>query len=309
MDCPQQAHYGLSLIGPVIYTFGSAEQKARYLPGILTGDTWWCQGYSERGAGSDLASLQTKAERDGDTWVVSGHKIWTTYAHWADMMFALVRTSPGAKKQDGISLMLIPMSSPGITVRPITTIDMAHHVNEVFLDEVRVPHANLVGQEGAGWAYGKFLLDRERGVGAMQRRLKRGVERLRAWAAACPGGDGQPLTEDPVFADRLAQLEIEVLALEMTTLRVLSDMTAGIEPGARASVLKLRSAELIQRTAEMAVEAQGLSGLLFEAEGNAELPSGAPELMRNHLYNRAVTIFGGSAEVQRDIIARRLLGL
>ncbi len=307
-DAPPQAHYGLSLIGPVLYTFGSAEQKARWLPGILSGEVWWCQGYSERQAGSDLASLQTKAVRDGDHYVVTGHKIWTTFAHWADMMFALVRTGGGTKRQEGISMLLIPMDSPGLTRRPIITIDHAHHVNEIFFDEVRVPAANLVGEEGKGWTYGKFLLDRERGVGATHRRLKRGVQRLHELAARAPGNDGRPLAEDVVFADRLAQLEIEVMALEMTTLRVLADMSGGREPGARSSILKLRASELLQRITETAVEALGYDAAPFIALGNDALPEGAPHAMRNYLHFRAATIYGGSSEIQRTLVARRLLG-
>jgi alkylation response protein AidB-like acyl-CoA dehydrogenase len=308
-DAPPQAHYGLSLIGPVLYTFGSAAQKARWLPGILSGDVWWCQGYSERQAGSDLAALQTKAVRDGDHFVVSGHKIWTTFAHWADMMFALVRTGGGTKRQEGISMLLIPMDSLGLTLRSVVTIDHAHHVNEIFFDEVRVPAANLVGEEGRGWTYGKFLLDRERGVSATHRRLKRGVQRLHELAREAPGDDGRPLAEDPVFADKLAQLEIEVLALEMMTLCVLAEISKGEEPGARSSVLKLRASELLQRITEMAVKASGYDAAPFVPLGNASLPEGAPHRMRDYLHFRAATIYGGSSEIQRTLIARRILGL
>ncbi len=308
-DAPMHAQYGLGLIGPVLYTFGSDQQKEKFLPGIVAGETWWCQGYSERQAGSDLAALETRAVRDGDHYIVTGHKVWTTFAQWADFMFALVRTGGGTKRQDGISMLLIPMDSPGLERRPIITIDHAHHVNEIFFDGVRVPVANRVGAEGQGWSYGKFLLDRERGLGATQRRLKRGVQRLWERAREQPGDDGRPLAEDPLFADRLTKLEIEVLALEMTALRVLADAARGEEPGARASVLKLRSAELIQGITELAVSTLGYDGALFHALGNGMLPDGAPHLLRNYLHFRATTIYGGSSEVQRSVIAKRLLGL
>lgn len=308
-DCPQQAHFGLSLIGPVLYTFGDKAQRRRHLPGILSGDVWWCQGYSERQAGSDLAALQTHAVRDGDDYVVNGHKIWVTYAHWADMMFALVRTSREEKRQRGISMLLIPMDTKGVTVRPIETLDRAPQINEITLDDVRVPVANRVGAEGSGWGYGKFLLARERGVGATQRRLRRAVERLRDRLRRAPAPDGRPLAEDPLVADRLAQLEIEVIGLEVTVLRVLAELEAGREPDARSSMLKIRSAELLQRITEMAVEASGAEALPFIPLEDATLPPGAPHAVRNYLYTRATTIFGGSAEIQRNVIARQILGL
>jgi len=301
------------MVGPVIYTFGTPEQKSRYLPKILSGDEWWCQGYSEPGAGSDLASLKTKAVADGDHYVVSGHKIWTTQAHFADMMFCLVRTDFAAKPQEGISFLLMDMKSPGITVRPIVTLDEGHTVNEVFLDEVRVPKSNLVGREGQGWTYAKFLLGHERTLIAGVARSKQRLRQLKniARAELC---DGRPLIEDDGFRHKLASVEIELMALEYTNLRVLADEAAGKGPGPEASLLKIKGSEIQQSLAELACEALGNYALAFDrlAPGS-NLPPVGPDhgqgVVANYFYGRAATIYGGSNEIQRNVVAKMVLGL
>lgn len=312
-DCPPQSPFGLSMVGPVIYTYGSEEQKAHYLPRIISAEDWWCQGYSEPGSGSDLASLKTKAVIDGDDYIVDGHKIWTTEAHFADRMFCLVRTDFSAKTQEGISFLLIDMKTPGITVRPIITIDEGHSVNEVFLDQVRVPRKNLIGKEGKGWTYAKFLLGNERTGIAQVARSKKSVRRIKEIAQA-EHSDGRSLIEEPVFRDKLAQLEIELMALEMTNLRMLADAASGKGPGPETSILKIRGSEIGQRLSELAIEALGYYAVAFELprDGmNEPLPGpGYGEgLMGNYLYGRAYSIYGGSNEIQRNILAKMVLGL
>jgi len=307
-DAPVQYHQGLELIGPIIFTFGNAEQKARYLPRILSSDDWWCQGYSEPNAGSDLASLTTRAVRDGDHYVVSGQKLWTSYAHVANRMFCLVRTAPDARKQAGISLLLLDMDMPGVSIRPIITMDEIHHTNEVFLDNVRVPVANLIGEEGQGWSYGKVLLDRERGVtAATTLRLSQQVRGARAAATAARTAAGR-LIDDPATAQRLAQLEIEVVALEMMVMRTMAEAASGQDSGPRASMIKVRWSELLQEVTEFWVEALGYGAAAFaplsEANAGAE-----PWPMLGMLYSRVTSIYGGANEIQRNIIARRALGL
>ena len=220
-DCPRLSPFGLTMVGPVIYTFGSERQKERYLPRILASDDLWCQGYSERGAGSDLASLQTRAVRDGGDYVVNGHKIWTSHAHHADWMFCLTRTSSEGKRQEGISFLLIPMSTPGITVRPIVSIDKNHYLNEIFFDDVRVPAENRIGDENKGWTYAKFLLGHERTGIAGVSKFKRKVELLRE-VALQERDAGSTLIEDDAFARRLAEIECRLTALEFTQLRLLA---------------------------------------------------------------------------------------
>lgn len=306
---PIQFHQGLELIGPIIFTYGSAEQKARFLPGIVNADHWWCQGYSEPGAGSDLASLRTSAVRDGDHYVLNGQKMWTSYAHVASHMFVLARTSQEAKRQQGISLLLVGMDTPGLRVQPIATMDEKHHTNEVFLDDVRVPVANLVGEEGRGWEYGKVLLDRERMVSAATAiHLPQVLDGVRDAARRRTVG-GVPLAEQPGFASRLAQVEIEAIALETMVLRLMADAAAGQDSGPRGSMVKLRWSELYQRAIELWVEALGPEAAHFRGLDGAAAAPDLPYAMQGALYSRVTSIYGGSSEIQHNIIARRALGL
>ncbi len=312
---PILSPFGLSMVGPVIYTFGSDEQKAKYLPPILSGETFWCQGYSEPGSGSDLASLKTRAVRDGGDYVVNGHKIWTTQAHWADMMFCLVRTDTEGKPQQGISFLLIDMTSPGIQVKPIITIDGSHSVNEVFFDDVRVPVENLIGQEGMGWTYAKFLLGHERTLIAGVSVSKKRIAQLKRIAGA-ERQNGASLLEDTSFRNRVAEAEISLQALEMTSLRSLASENAGKGPGPESSILKIRGSELQQTISGLLVEAVGYYAGPYELErfedGWNEEPIGpdyAQGSMAMHLYGRASTIYGGSNEIQRNVIAKMILGL
>ncbi|CAN7519804.1 acyl-CoA dehydrogenase family protein [Acidovorax sp. LjRoot117] len=310
-DAPPQFHQGLELIGPIIFTYGTAEQKARYLPRILSGEDWWCQGYSEPQAGSDLAGLRTRAVRDGDHYVVTGQKLWTSYAHAANRMFCLVRTSDETRKQDGISLLLMDMDAPGITVRPFHTLDEQSHVTEVFLDAVRVPASQLLGEEGRGWSYGKVLLDRERALTAtLGVRLARQLEQVKELARKTPDA-GSSLYQNPGFRSKLAQLEIEVQAIEQMGLRMLADNVAGVDTGPRGSMLKLRWSELLQRATELWVETLGYDGTRFASAGGAPgtVPMEQSGPMTAYLHSRVTSIYGGSNEIQRNIIARRALGL
>jgi hypothetical protein len=310
-DAPTQFHQGLELIGPILFTYGSAEQKSKYLPRIISADDWWCQGYSEPGAGSDLASLRTRAIRDGDSYVITGQKTWTSYAHVASHMFLLARTSEEKRKQSGISLLLIDMTTPGITVRPIDSLDERHHVNEVYLDEVRVPVGNLVGEEGNGWSYGKVLLDRERGVTAANAlRLPQQLRAVREAALRARNG-GRPLIEDRSFRAKLAQLEIETIGIEIMVMRLMSHARSGADSGPSASMIKLRWSELLQRATELWVEVLGYDAAVFRPidDGSMSLPAGMPHAMQGALYARVTSIYGGSSEIQRNIIARRWLGL
>lgn len=306
--------FGPSLVGPVIYTFGSDEQKARYLPKIVDGSEFWCQGFSETGAGSDLAAVRTRAVRDCDHWVVNGQKIWTTDAHKADQCFLLARTSAAEKPQMGISFLLIDMKTPGITVRPIITIDGAHSVNEVFFDDVHVPAANLVGDEGKGWSYAKFLLANERTDSAQVPRSLRDLARIKRIASEPRPGD-RPLIEDPVFCLRLAEAEAELMALEFSVLRVLSEKRETGEPSPVTSTLKIKGSELQQRLSELMVAALGAHGTVYYPDaGHGETPidvgpSDAQGVVSRHLYNRSVSIYAGSNEIQRGIISKRILGL
>jgi alkylation response protein AidB-like acyl-CoA dehydrogenase len=309
---PRLIPFGLSMVAPVIMQFGSAGQKSHYLPRILSSQDWWCQGYSEPGSGSDLASLKTRAVRQGDRYVVNGQKTWTTLAQYADMIFCLVRTDSSVKQQEGISFLLIDMHSPGVTVRPLYLYDEEHEVNEVFFDDVKVPVENLVGSEGKGWTYAKYLLGHERtgitGVGASKRELT-----LLKEIAAHELKDGKPLAADPVFRQRLAQVEIDLLALEMTLLRVLSSRT---KPGPEASILKIKGTEVQQALTELMMDALGpgaapFSRRVIEEGGSAAplAPEYAAPLAARYFNWRKASIYGGSNEIQRNIIAQQVLGL
>jgi hypothetical protein len=300
--------FGINMVGPVIYTFGTPEQKARFLPGILSGDVWWCQGYSEPGAGSDLASLKTRAERDGDHYVVNGQKTWTTLAQHADWGFFLVRTDPSAKPQEGISFLLIDMKSPGVTVRPIITMEGGHEVNEVWLENVRVPVENRIFHENKGWTCAKFLLAHERTGIAGVARSKRGLEKLRRAAA------DEGLADDPHFARKLAELEIDLLALEYTELRGLARESSGQGPGPESSLLKIKGTEIQQRLTELLVEAVGVyaapDARFLPHDGNRPVgPDYARGATQTYLNMRKTSIYGGSNEIQRNIIAKMVLGL
>jgi len=313
--------FGVAMVAPVIYTFGTKEQKERYLPKIYNGEEWWCQGYSEPGAGSDLASLKTKAERftgdDGkEYYLVNGQKTWTTLAQHADWGFFLVRTDPTAKIQEGISFLLIDMKTPGITVRPIITIDGGHEVNEVWLENVKVPVENRVFEENKGWTCAKFLLAHERSGIAGVARSKRGVERIREMASAEYSDDGANLLKDADFKRKVAELEIDLTALEYTELRVLASESAGKGPGPESSLLKIKGTEIQQRITELALEAAGHYGAPyfrgFPADGDnmhSIGPDAAHRTAPNYFNTRKTSIYGGSNEIQRNIIANMVLGL
>jgi len=311
---PLPPAFGTKLVGPVIMAFGSAAQQAYFLPRILSGEHWWCQGYSEPGAGSDLASLQTRAVRAGDHYIVNGQKTWTTLAQYANWIFCLVRTDPQAKSQRGISFLLMDMTSPGITVRPIITLDGAHEVNEVWFENVRVPADNLVGEENHGWTYAKFLLEHERSTFAGVGHIKRDLERLKAIASA-ERRAGRALIDDPVFAAKISQVEIDMMALEITGLRMLDAARAQRAPGPAVSILKVQSSVIQQRLSELLLEAVGPYGLPFVAERQRESgtppvvgPAYAAGLAAKYCNERKLSIFGGSNEIQKNIIARMILG-
>lgn len=309
-DCPPQYHHGLRHIGPVIIQFGTPEQKQRFLPGILSGKDWWCQGYSEPNAGSDLASLRTTARREGNEYIVEGQKTWTSHAHESDWMYTLVRTSKEAKKQQGITMLLIPLDSPGITIRPIRTIDGWHHVNEVFLDSVRVPVANRIGEEGQGWTYGKFLLERERLGGANVAPALKNLERTRALVAQELAGEGNRLKRE-MLEHRLLLAEAELLGARALGREAVAAVMEGKPLNLLPSVLKLSTSVTHQHIAEVALDAVG--GRLaprfrrVDAGGpNAEAPG--IEWVQNYMYMRVRTIYGGSSEVQKNVIAKQLFG-
>ena len=316
---PRIIPFGPKMVGPVIYTFGSDEQKERFLPGIRQSTVAWCQGYSEPGAGSDLANLRTKAVRandqGGDHYIVNGQKTWTSFAHWADWIFCLVRTNPDAKAQEGISFLLIDMKTPGVTVRPIIMLDGAHHVNDVFLDNVRVPVENRIGKEGEGWTCAKFLLANERLGIAEVPASKRGVRSLRDIARSEPA-NGTTLAHDPAFTAQIADLDLQVQALEMSELRALSAMAAGGAPGPEVSTLKIRGSEIQQRIAELAMEAIGeyaqpyQPGMLFENTNETPIgPDHAPPAAPRYFNMRKTSIYGGSNEIQKNIVSKMVLGL
>ncbi|CAN5422075.1 acyl-CoA dehydrogenase family protein [soil metagenome] len=301
---PRIIPFGVKMVGPVIYTFGTDEQKERFLPGIRSSDVSWCQGYSEPGAGSDLASLRTRAVLDGDHYIVNGQKTWTSYAHWGDWIFCLVRTDTESKPQEGISFLLIDMKTPGVTVRPIIMLDGAHAVNDVFLDNVRVPVANRIGKENEGWTCAKFLLANERLGIAEVPASKRGVRSLRE------------LNDDPSFNEKIADIDLQVQALEMSELRALSTMALGGAPGPEVSTLKVRGSEIQQRIAELAMEAVGeyaapyQPGMLFQDTNETPVgPDDAPPAAPRYFNMRKTTIYGGSTEVQKNIVSKAILGL
>ena len=300
---PPTSPFGVAMVGPVIYTFGSPEQKERWLPGITSGETLWCQGYSEPNAGSDLASLKTRAERKQDHYLVNGQKIWTTQAHWADMMFCLVRTDPEAKKQQGISFLLIDMKTPGIEIRPIYSIDGHHHLNEVYFTDVEVPLENLVGQEGMGWTIAKFLLTHERTTIAGVADSHYALARMK-----------QAIEDVPYYIDkqsagrRMAELEVELMALEYTNFRTVAATDEGKPFGPESSGLKIKGTELQQKMSQAMVEMGGLMSLAWDSpmEVGNESFNNAP---RRYNFLRACTIYGGSNEIQKNVLAKMLLGL
>lgn len=318
MECaaagaPDLIPQGLRMCGPVLMRYGSEGQKAHYLPRILSGEDYWCQGYSEPGAGSDLAALQLRAVSDGDDYVLTGSKLWTTHAHFANRMFCLVRTSREGRPQAGITFLLLDMDSPGLTVRPIITLAEDHEVNEVVFDEVRVPKANRVGEENDGWTVAKHLLEFERS-GALAPRLKSTLRRLRAVADRPPTEGG--LQGDASYRRRLAQAEIEVEALEFTEHRVMAALSAGQAPGPASSLLKTRGTETLQLLDELAVEGAGLWAAVHqpavrepEAANTGVGPTEHIPAMGRYLNNRAASIYGGSNEVQRNIMAKLVLSL
>lgn len=299
---------GVRLVGPVILKFGTDEQKRHYLPRILSGQDYWCQGFSEPGAGSDLASLKLRAQTDGNDYVLNGTKIWTTHAHFANRMFALVRTSTEGRRQDGISFLLVDMQTPGITVRPVRTIGGDHELNKVFFDNVRVSRANLVGQENRGWVCAKYLLEFERGAGIFSPRLRSQLKRvgdaLREQAA-----DRKPLAEE--LPARFGEVTADLDTFEMLELKVMGAIALGETPGTLSSVLKLRASRLKQAIAELGIEVLGPDSLRWHA-GQARAADderAAPALLQDYLNSRAFTIFGGASEVQLGIIAKTLVGL
>lgn len=312
---PETVPFGLRMVAPVIMAYGSDWQKSHFLPRILSGEDWWCQGYSEPGAGSDLASLATRARREGDVFVVNGQKTWTTYAQYADMMFCLARTNPDAKAQEGISFLLIDMRSPGVSLRPIRTLDGGEEINEVFLDDVRVPASHLVGEVDRGWTYAKYLLSHERFGAARVGRAKRELGHLQRLAAKRKA-DGRPLAEDPVFAQRLAQLEIDTLALEQTNLRLIARDQRGAGHGAEASILKYLGSTLAQRISEALVDTAGTHALAYRSDAlERDYAQGGPTLEEEleampgfYLNLRKISIYGGTDEVQKNIIAKLALG-
>ncbi|MBU2944805.1 acyl-CoA dehydrogenase family protein [Shimia thalassica] len=312
---PRTLPFGLSMLAPVLMAFGSEEQRQRFLPGLLDGTNWWCQGYSEPGAGSDLAAVKTRAVREGDEYVVNGQKTWTTLGQHADWIFCLVRTDPDAKKQEGISFLLIDMTSPGVTVRPIVLIDGEAEVNEVFFDNVRVPAENLVGEENKGWTYAKYLLTHERtniaGVGFSTAAL----DTVKHVAQNVKSG-GKPLAENPHFAARLAQVEIDLMAMATTNLRVVSAAAKGEAPGAESSMLKVKGTVIRQELTSLLRRAVGPDALPFQPDyleggDNAEMmgPEHAATSGPSYFNMRKLSIFGGSNEVQRTIITKAIIGL
>lgn len=314
-NAPRIVPFGLSMLGPVLIKYGSEAQRRYWLPRILDGSDWWCQGYSEPGAGSDLASLKTTAVRDGDNYVVNGQKTWTTLGQYANMIFCLVRTSQAGRRQEGISFLLIDMNSPGIEVRPIITLDGEHEVNEVFFSDVRVPVENLVGEENRGWTCAKYLLTYERtniaGVGQSTAAL----ERLKA-VAARQKRHGRPLTEDPDFAARLARVEIELANMRTTNLRVVAAVAGGGAPGAESSMLKIRGTQIRQEISALNRRAMGPYARPFVPEALHDGydappigPDGANSAAAQYFNNRKLSIFGGSNEIQKNIISKMILGL
>jgi alkylation response protein AidB-like acyl-CoA dehydrogenase len=307
---------GLLYVGPVIYTFGTEEQKKRWLPGVLDSTTFWAQGYSEPGSGSDLASLQCAAVPDGDDYIVNGTKIWTSLAQHADWIFCLLRTDNSGKKQEGITFLCIDMATPGITVRPIITIDRKHSLNSVTFENVRVPQANRIGEEGKGLTYANYLLGHERTSYAHVAGKRAQIEDIRRAAERTDAGGGARLIDDPAFALKLATLEARLDALELTVLRTLASVAEGGAPGEESSILKVIATELAQDITELGMEAHGLHALPAFPDSvmpasleNSALPADAAPAVARYLGARAQSIYGGSNEIQKNIIAKRILGL
>ncbi len=316
-NAPDMIPFGVKMVAPVIYTFGNEAQKARFLPDILASNVWWCQGYSEPGAGSDLASLKTRAERRGDRYIVNGTKTWTTLGHFADWIFCLVRTQTDvARRQEGISFLLVDMQTPGVTVKPIITIEGEREVNEVHFQDVEVPVENLVGEEGKGWTYGKVLLQHERTNIAGVARSSYRLNRLKEKAGSSVHG-GPPLLEDRNFARKVAALEIELQALEFTELRTLAAVAVGKAPGPESSILKIKGTEVQQELDALFVEAAGYYALPWVPEQyrlefpeTAQVGEGAETLSSlRYFNNRKASIYGGSNEIQKNIVAKHVLGL
>ncbi len=314
---PDPLSFNVSMVGPVLIAFGTEAQKKLFLPRVANLDIWFCQGFSEPGAGSDLASLRTSAKRDGDHYVVNGQKIWTSRAHHADWMFCLVRTSTEGKQQSGISYLLIDTKTPGLTIRPIHTIDGEHHFNEVFFDNVRVPVENIVGEENKGWTYAKYLLGHERVGIARIGAAKHRIQRAKALAAHVFVGD-TPLSETVRFREKVASIEVELKALEITQMRVVAN-AVHLPKGAAdptSSILKLKGTELQQATTEILMEVAGANAMIRQQEhlwGTATEPSIGPEwtatTAADYFYTRAASIYGGSNEIQKNVIAKRILEL
>ena len=314
---PEPLPFGTNMVGPVIIAFGNEQQKKRYLPRITNLDDWWCQGFSEPGAGSDLASLKTSAKRADGHYVVNGQKTWTTLAQYADWIFCLVRTDPAAKKrQEGISFLLIDMKTPGITVRPIQTIDGGREVNEVFFDDVKVPAENLVGQENKGWDYAKFLLGNERTGIARVGASKARIRRLKELAALEQSG-GKPLIADERFRAKITAVEVELKALEMTELRVVAERTRSNKPDPASSILKIKGSEIQQIITELLLEVVGPYALPEQTSHDEDErwneppvgPDWGGPLAAQYFNMRKTTIYGGSNEIQKNIIAKAILGL
>ncbi|MDA4843815.1 acyl-CoA dehydrogenase family protein [Hoeflea poritis] len=312
---PRTVPFGLKMLAPVLMKYGSEEQKNHYLPRILDGTDWWCQGYSEPGAGSDLASLKMRAVRDGDHYVVNGQKTWTTLGQHANMIFCLVRTSTDGKPQEGISFILVDMDTPGVTVRPIILLEGTHEVNEVFFDDVRVPVTNLVGEENKGWTYAKYLLTHERTNIANVGANKVSLDHLK-YIGRTQKKRGRPLIEDPLFAARLAQIEMELDAMATTNLRLLSSPDSVANAGPMSSMLKIKGTEIRQALNDLTRRALGPYAMPFVSEaldaGFNEEPIGpdyAAPVSQEYFNNRKITIYGGSNEIQRGIITKMMMGL
>jgi alkylation response protein AidB-like acyl-CoA dehydrogenase len=316
IGAPEPVAFGMKMVAPVIMTYGTEEQKQRFLPDILESNVWWCQGYSEPNSGSDLASLKTTAVRDGDEYVVNGSKTWNTYGQYADWIFCLVRTDSTVKKQEGISFLLIDMKTPGISLKPIVLLDGHAEVNEVFFDDVRVPAENLIGEENKGWTYAKLLLTHERTNIAGVPRSKRRLEALKRTAANTDDGFGGNMANNAIFARKLADVEIQLQALEYAELRTLAALSVGKAPGPESSILKIVGTELAQQMDEMFVELAGYHCLPFVPEqfedgfqGEPIGPGTTAATALNYFNMRKLSIFGGSNEIQRNIICKAVLGL
>jgi alkylation response protein AidB-like acyl-CoA dehydrogenase len=318
-DSPYLSSFSIKMVAPVLMKYGSEAQKRRFLPKIAAAEELWCQGYSEPGSGSDLASLRTKAELQGDHYVVNGQKIWTTNAHWADWMFCLVRTSSEGKRQEGISFLLIDMKTPGIKVDPIYLVDgtrtpMRHEVNQVFFTDVKVPVENRVGEENKGWTYAKYLLEFERGGQAHRPRLRKAFRHLQTLSKT-QMDSAEPLSANPHWREKMAALEMEIDAVEMNELMFYSSLKAGDAPGNMASVVKMRGTEVGQKVTELAVEAVGWYGAPFTELRNYDsnvVPVGGEyvdDVSPRYFNTRKTTIYGGSSEVQRNVLAKAMLGL